>query len=71
MMVGNRKEEGKACTVPFHVVIKSPTPSENRLKANLNRKKPKAIPGIEPSHLGQNAVNLPLASPPHYLNHTH
>ena len=64
MMIGNRKEEGGVCTVLLHVIRKSRTPSENRLTAILNWKKPKSDPGFEPSLPGQNAISLPLVPPP-------
>ena len=38
MMIGNRKEEGRVCTVPLHIIRKSPMPSKNRLTAVLNKK---------------------------------
>ena len=40
-MIGNRKVEGRVCTVLLHVIRKSLTPCENRLTAILNWKKPK------------------------------
>ena len=64
MMIGNRKEEGRVCTVPLHVIRKSPTPSQNRLPAILSRKKPKSDPGFKPGLSGQNAIALPLVPPP-------
>ena len=65
MMIGNRKEGGRVCTVLLHVIRKSPTPSENRLIAILNWKKPKSDPGLEPVQPRQNAITLPLVPPPH------
>ena len=64
MMIGNRKEEGRVCTVLLHVIRKSPTPSENRLTAILNWKKPKSEPGFKPGLPRQNAIALPLVPPP-------
>ena len=64
MMIGNRKEEGRVCTVLLLVIRKSPTPSEIRLTAILIRKKPKSDPGFELGLSGQNAIALPLVPPP-------
>ena len=44
-MIGNRKEDGTVCSYLLHVIRKSRTPSDNRLTAILNRKKPKSIKG--------------------------
>ena len=63
-MIGNRKEEGRACAVLLYVNRKSPTPSENRLTAIRNWKKPKSDPGFEPCLPWQNAIALPLVPPP-------
>ena len=63
-MIGNRKEEGRVCTVLLYVIRKSPTPSENRLTAILNGKKPKSNPGFEPGLPRQDAIALPLVPPP-------
>ena len=64
-IIGNRKEEVKCAIFYSSFFRKSPAPSEKRLAAILNRKKPsKSIPGIEPGLLGQNATALPLAPPP-------
>ena len=46
MMIGNKKEERRVCTILLHIIRKSPTPSENRLTAILNWKKAKVWPGI-------------------------
>ena len=46
-MIGNRKEEGRVCTVLLHVIRKSPTPSENRLTAISELKKAKVKPRIQ------------------------
>ena len=56
MMIGNRKEEGRVCTVLLHVIRKSPTPSESWLPAILNWKKHKSIPGFTPSLSIQSAT---------------
>ena len=63
-MIGNRKEEGRVCTIQLIVIRKSPTPSESRLTAILNWKKPNSDPGFEPNLPGQNAIALPLVPPP-------
>ena len=60
-MIGNRKEEGRVCTVLLYVKRKSPTPSEN---SNSELKKPKSDPGFEPGLPRQNAIALPLVPPP-------
>ena len=57
-MIGNRKEEGRVCTVLLHVIRKSPTPSENRLTAIMNFKKTKSDPEFEPGLPRQNASAL-------------
>ena len=44
-----QEDEGKVCTILFHAIRKSPTPSENRLTAILTWKKAKSVPGFEPS----------------------
>ena len=51
MMIGIRKEEGRVCTVPLHVIKKGPTPSES-------------YPGFEPGLPRQNDIALPLVPPP-------
>ena len=63
MMTGNRKEEEeREHTVLLHVIRKSPTPIENRLKALQYRKRPKSILGFKP--------RLPnLALPLYQLRH--
>ena len=66
MMIGNRKAEGRECTILLQVIRKSLTHSENRLTASLNRKKPKSDPGFKPSLPRQNAIALPLV-PHHFL----
>ena len=38
MMIGNRKEEGRVCTVQLHIIRKSPMPSKNSLTAVLCKK---------------------------------
>ena len=38
MMIGKNKEEGRVCTVLFHIYRKSLTRSENRLAAILSQK---------------------------------
>ena len=60
-MIGNGKEE----YAPFYdkMFRKSPMPSENRLTAILNRKKPKSISGFKPGQPRQNANALPLVPP--------
>ena len=40
-MKGNRKEEIRVCTILLRIFGKSPTPSENRLTANMDLKKDK------------------------------
>ena len=57
MAFDNRKVE--VCIAQLYIIRKSQTPSENRLTAILNRKKPKFIPGFKPGLLGQNASALP------------
>ena len=64
MMTGNRKEEGRVCTVLLHFIRNSPTPSENRLTAVLNWKKAKSKLVFKPSLPRQNAITLPLVLPP-------
>ena len=46
MMIGNRKKEGRVCTVLSQDVRNYPKPSENRLRAILNLKKALVHPGI-------------------------
>ena len=65
MMIGKKKEEGlRGCTVLWHLIRKSPIPSENRLTAVLNLKKSKSIQGFKPGLLRQNTIALPLVPPP-------
>ena len=64
MMIVNRKEEGRVCTVLLYVIRKSLTPSENRVTAILTWKKPKSVPRFEPGLPRQNASALPLVPPP-------
>ena len=64
MMIGKRKEERRVCTVLLQVIIKSLTPSENRLTAMLNWKKPKSNLEFKPGLPRQNAIALPLVPPP-------
>ena len=63
-MIGSMKEEGRECTVLFHVIRKSQTPSDNTLTAILNWKKPKSVPRFKPGLPRQNAIVLPLVPPP-------
>ena len=64
-MIGNRKErEGRVLTVLLQVIRKSPTPSDNRLTADLNRKKPKSVLGFKPGPPRQKTIALPLVPPP-------
>ena len=63
-MIGNRKEEGRVCTVLLHIIRKSPSPSENRLTAFQNWKKPKSVGGFEPVLPRQNAIAIPHVPPP-------
>ena len=68
MMIENRKEEGRVCTVLLHVVRKSPMPSENRLTANLFRKSLSPL-GFKLVLLRQNADDRPLMPPPLLTNY--
>ena len=63
-MIGKKKEEERVCTVQLHVIRKSPRPSENRLTAFLNWKKPTSDLGFVPGLPRQNAIPLPLVPPP-------
>ena len=63
-MIGNRKEEGKVCTVLLKVIRKSLTPSENIFTAILTWKKHKTIPGFKPGLPRQNVSTLSPVSPP-------
>ena len=63
-MIGKNKEEGRVCTVLFHIYRKSLTRSENRLAAILSQKKPKSFLGFVPGLLRQNAIARPLVPPP-------
>ena len=64
MMIGNRKGEERVCAILLHIIRKSQSPSENRLAAILNLKKPKYVPGYEPGLPRQNTIALPLVPPP-------
>ena len=64
MIIGNRKEEGRVCTVLLHIIRKSLTPSENWLTVNQNWKKPKSDPGFKPGLPRQNFIPLPLVPSP-------
>ena len=63
--IGNRKEELKYCSFYDLFDRKSPTPSKNRV--TIWSKKPKFVPGFEPSLLRQKAIAQPLGLPPRPL----
>ena len=62
MMMGNRKEVGRVCTVLLHVIDKIQTAIENRLTAILNQKT-RSISRFDPGLLGHNSVALLLLTP--------
>ena len=64
MMIGNRKEERRVCTILLHVIRKSPTPTENRLAFFSSELLSKSNPGFKPGLPRQNAIALPLVPPP-------
>ena len=64
MLIGNRKERGRVCTVILHVFKKTSTPSNIRLTAIMKLEKPKSDPRFKPGLPRKNAMALPLQQPP-------
>ena len=57
MVNGDRKQkEGRVCTILLHVIIKSPTPVENKLTAILTRKRPCLARDLNPASLDRMAL---------------
>ena len=60
-MIGNRKEEGRVCTIQLIVMRKSPTPSESRLTAilNWNKSRPILVQGLRQDiEINFNTINI-------------